>query len=75
MYVHSFHLCPVQITVGLNTSIDRYCQMCLTQPSSIKKIYGSDFGEEFYIKCLSFFFFLNLKKYLQLLNCGPFVNI
>jgi hypothetical protein len=73
MDVQSFHLCPVQITVGRNTSTECYCRMWLWQQSGIKKkMYGSAFGEELYTKCLSFL--LNF-KYLQILKCTSFVSI
>jgi hypothetical protein len=63
MHVQSFHLCPVQITVGLNTSIECCCQIWLSQQSKIKKnIYGSDFGEEFCTKCLLFILLLSFKN-------------
>ena len=37
MQVHSFHLCSVQITGYLNTSIECYCRMWLSQQSSINE--------------------------------------
>jgi hypothetical protein len=73
--VLSFHLDTLQITVDLNTSIECYCRMWLSQQSSIKKkMYGSAFGEELYVKCLSFSLILNL-KYLQILKRFLFVGI
>jgi hypothetical protein len=71
MHVHSFHLCPMQITVGLNNSTVCYCRMW---QSGMNKIYGSDFGEGIYTKCLSFFLLLNL-KYHQILNSVSFLGI
>jgi hypothetical protein len=35
--VQSFHLVPVQITVSLNTPIECYCRMWLSQQSSNKE--------------------------------------
>jgi hypothetical protein len=37
MDLQSFHLCPVQITVGLNTSIEWCCRMWQPQQRSIKE--------------------------------------
>ena len=62
MDVQSFHLCPVHITIGQNTSIECCCPMWLSQRSSIKKMYFSDFGENIYTKCLAFFFFTKFEN-------------
>jgi hypothetical protein len=59
MELHSFHLFPVQIPVGLNTSIECCCRMWLS--SIQKKTHASAFGEEIFTKYLSFFLLLNLK--------------
>ena len=37
MHVQSFHLCPVQITVCLNTSIECYCRMWLSKQKQDQK--------------------------------------
>ena len=70
MDVQSFHLCPVQITVCLNTSIECYSRMWLSKQNSIKKKkYVSSFGEELCAKCLSFFLVIEFKISLNFELC------
>ena len=73
--VHSFRSVPVQITVGLNTSIEFYCRMWLLQQSSIGEyvlfwFWGRSLYEMFIIFLIEFKMSPDLEmclvfKYLQ----------